>query len=83
MKKEKQDNVFKNYEITFTIKNKYNPTTRTITVGGVKNEYSAIDVVHREHGSFKYDKKLMMQVPTDKIRIDKIQEVKEFKNEKE
>ena len=47
------------------------------------NEYNAIDIIHRQFGSFKHDKKLMILVPTDKIKIDKIQEVDKFKKENE
>lgn len=77
-----QNDLFKNYAITFTTKDKYNPVTRTVTVRTV-NEYNAIDIVHRQFGSFKHDKKLMIPVPTDKIKINKIQEVEIFKKEKE
>lgn len=76
-----QNDLFKNYAITFTIKDKYHPVTRTVIVR-TDNEYNAIDIIHKGYGSFKYDKKLMMQVPTDKIKIDRVEEVKEFKKEK-
>lgn len=77
----KQENIFKNYDITFTTKDKYTPVTRTITIR-TNNEYNAIDIVHRLHGSFHHDKQLGIPVPTDKIKIDKIQEVDEFNKEK-
>ncbi|NLD46293.1 MAG: hypothetical protein GX660_03715 [Clostridiaceae bacterium] len=76
-----QNDLFKNYAITFTTKDKYNPVTRTVTVRTV-NEYNAIDIVHRQFGSFKHDKKLMIPVPTDKIKIDKVREVDEFKKDR-
>ena len=77
-----QNDLFKNYAITFTTKDKYNPVTRTVTVRTV-NEYNAIDIVHRQFGSFKKDKMSMIPVPTDKIRIDNVKEVDEFKKENE
>jgi hypothetical protein len=57
-----KEEIFKNFDITFTTKDKYHPITRTVTV--------------------QNNKDLRMVLPTDKITIDKIEEVKEFKKEK-
>lgn len=72
----------KNFNVTFTEKTKYNPMTRTIMVQA-ENDIHAINLIHSEFGSFKFDKKLMMTVPSDKkIGIDKIEEVKETPEKK-
>jgi hypothetical protein len=72
-------NNLKKFEVTFTEKKKYNPTTRTITVEA-KDDLHATNIINDQFGSFKYDKKLMISVPSNKkIVIDKVVEVKEEK----
>lgn len=69
----------KKFNVTFTEKTKYNPMTRTIMVEA-NDELHARNLIHSQFGSFKWDKKLMMNIPSDKkIGIDKVEEVKEEK----
>lgn len=69
----------KKFNVTFTEKTKYNPATRTIMVEA-NDDLHAIHLIHSQFGSFTYDKKLMMSVPSNKkISIDKVEEIKEKK----
>jgi hypothetical protein len=69
----------KKFEVTFTEKKKYNPATRTIAVEA-KDDLHATNLINSQFGSFTYDKKLMISVPSSKkIVINKVVEVKEEK----
>lgn len=72
-------NNLKKFEVTFTTQNRVHPTTRTITVEA-KDDLHATNLINSQFGSFTYDKKLMMSIPSNKkIVIDKVIEVKEEK----
>ena len=72
----------KKFNVTFTEKTKYNPMTRTILVEA-NDDVHAVNLIHSQFGSFRWDKKLLMSVPSDKkIVINKIEEVKEEKGKK-
>lgn len=67
---------YNKYQVTFTENKKYNAVTRTVTVHAF-NEYQAEMMVHKEFGSFKFDKKDGKMIPSNKIKIEKTnQEVK-------
>jgi hypothetical protein len=69
----------KKFEVTFTTQNRLHPTTRTITVEA-NNDLHATNLINSQFGSFTYDKKLMISIPSNKkIVIDKVVEVKEEK----
>jgi ribosomal protein L20A (L18A) len=72
----------KKFNVTFTEKKRYNPATRTIEVQA-NDELHATNLIHSQFGSFRWDKKLMMNIPSDKkIGINKVEEVKEEKEKK-
>jgi hypothetical protein len=71
----------KKFNVTFTENKRYNPATRTIMVEA-NNELHATNLIHSQFGSFRYDKKLMMSIPTDKIGINKVEETKEIPERK-
>jgi ribosomal protein L20A (L18A) len=68
----------KKFNVTFTENKRYNPMTRTIMVEA-NDELHATNLIHSQFGSFKWDKKLMMSVPSKKINIVKTEEIKEKK----
>jgi hypothetical protein len=75
-------NGLKKFEVTFTNTNKQHPLTRTITVEA-KDDLHATNLINSQFGSFTYDKKLMMSIPSSKkIVVDKVVEVKDVKEEK-
>ncbi len=86
--KKKGDNMalhkqYKQYDVTLEEKSKYNPITRTIKVHA-DDELHARQLVSSEFDSYRWDKKLMTHVPTEKhIKIIKVKEIKEEKNKKE
>lgn len=71
----------KKFNVTFTENKKYNPMTRTIMVEA-NDEFHATNLIHSEFGSFHWDKKLMRNIPSKKIGINKVEEVKEKKEDK-
>lgn len=72
-------NSLKKFEVTFTNTNKQHPLTRTIKVEA-KDDLHATNLVNDQFGSFTYDKKLMISVPSSKkIVINNVVEVKEEK----
>jgi len=64
---------YKKFEVTFTIKSKYNPITRIVEILGF-NEYHVTMLVHRTFGSFKSVKPAL--VPSDRIKIESCIEAK-------
>lgn len=72
-------NNLKKFNVTFTNTNKQHPLTRTITVEA-KDDLHATNLVNDQFGSFTYDKKLMISVPSNKkIVINNVKEIKEDK----
>jgi hypothetical protein len=77
----------KKFDVTFTKPDKYNPVTRTIQVKA-NDEYHAKYLTHSEHGSFAQTiinglpVMNMRETPTDKIKIEKVAEIKEEKEGK-
>lgn len=68
-------NLMKRFNVTFTTKDKYHPTTRTVEVE-TDNEYQAMLLVADKFDSTKVVNK--MWIPSGKkITIDKIEEIKD------
>jgi len=64
----------KAYNVNFTEKKKYFPSTRTVEVLA-EDSVHAERLVHSRFGSLKMDSKFPVYVPTDKIKINEITEV--------
>jgi hypothetical protein len=72
-------NGLKKFEVTFTNTNKQHTLTRTIMVEA-NDDMHATNLINSQFGSFTYDKKLMMSIPSSKkIVINSVVEVKESK----
>jgi len=72
-------NNLKKFEVTFTSTNKQHPMTRTIKVEA-KDDLHATNLINDQFGSFTYDRKLMINIPSSKkIVISNVVEVKEEK----
>ena len=64
------------YNVTFTIKDKYHPTTRTNEVD-CKNEFEAQYLIASNFNGLKIDKKTKLRLIDDnKISIDKVEKIK-------
>jgi hypothetical protein len=71
----------KKFNVTFTTKDKYHPTTRTVMVE-TENAYAAGLIISDKFDSTKVIHK--MWIPSGKkITIDKVEEVKEEKVDKD
>lgn len=68
---------YNKYEVTFTENKKYNPVTRTVLVHAF-NEYQAEIMVHMEFGSVNFDDKNSKVIPSNKIKIEKINQKVQF-----
>jgi hypothetical protein len=67
---------YKRFKVTFLVKKKYFPLTRTVEVLAL-DRLGAEECVHNEFGSYKYDKKEHRKVFTNKqIEIKKVKEIK-------
>ena len=64
----------KSYNVKFTEKKKYFPSTRTVEVLAEDSAH-AERLVHNRFGSLKMDSKLPVYMPTDKIKINEIEEI--------
>ena len=72
----------KEFKITFSDNAKYNPVTRTIIVYA-DNRIIAERLTISEHGSFTKDKKTGLEIPSKKITITKVKEIKEKKKKED
>lgn len=70
----------KRFNVTFTTKDKYHPTTRTLEVETL-NEMAAGNLISSEFDTWTMNKKLHTYFPSGKrITIDKIEEIKDDSN---
>jgi hypothetical protein len=76
-----QTRELKKYDVSFTINSRLFPTKRKVQVDTFYGSQHAEHLIHSEFGSFKKTG-TNRDVPSDKVTIHKVKEVKKKKGEK-